>query len=176
MPRTTVIKGTAVSCGRIVTLGIALFLSPGQKQTSIIQSAAFVPNHSLVVRSTASFAPQIQAMTDKTVTLPGGKILVFSNKSCGSCLYLTCPIIEWVQKVKDTRFYSIGKADRIPLIDGELRSYQTFISSMTAILISPPSFGEPGTVYEGTYAVPSYSPYVSICDGYVTHACTNACP
>ncbi|HPS70053.1 MAG TPA: hypothetical protein PLO19_04870 [Candidatus Cryosericum sp.] len=143
--RTTVIKVVAMLSVCAVILGTALFLSSNQKATSIIQSTAFVPKQSLVVGSTARLAAQAQDVRGKTVSMTGRKVLVFSDKSCGSCLYLAFPIIEWVQKFKDTGFYYIEKTDQIPLIDGELRSYQNFhiISDSNSSIFK--SFGEPST-------------------------------
>jgi len=144
-PRTVVTRIVVAVSLCAALLVAVLFLFSGKRPTNILTSTAFVPKQSLVVGSTVSLATQVQDMRGKTVTLAGRKILVFSDKSCGSCLYLTFPIIEWVQKFKDTCFYYIEKTDQIPLIDGELQSYQNFhIISDSNSHISQ-SFGEPST-------------------------------
>ena len=144
-PRTVVTRIVVAVSLCAALLVAVLFLFSGKRPTNILTSTAFVPKQSLVVGSTVSLATQVQDMRCKTVTLAGRKIFVFSDKSCGSCLYLTFPIIEWVQKFKDTCFYYIEKTDQIPLIDGELQSYQNFhIISDSNSHISQ-SFGEPST-------------------------------
>jgi hypothetical protein len=144
--RRTVVSRIAVVVSICVVLSVAvLFLSSGKRSANILKDTAFVPKQSLAVGSTANLVNQAKDMNNKTVDLDGRKILVFSSKACGSCLYLTFPLIEWVQKFKGVSFDYIEKTDQIPLIGGELKSEPNFHVIHDSSCHFFGVFGEPST-------------------------------
>ncbi|MCE5193503.1 MAG: hypothetical protein ABFD13_06630 [Candidatus Cryosericum sp.] len=142
----TVVTRIVVAVPLCAALLVAvLFLFSGKRPTNILTSTAFVPKQSLPVGSVAVIEKQARDINGNSIVLEGRKILIFSNKACGSCTYLTFPLIEWVREFRDVSFCYIEKSDQIPLIYAELKSDPNFhiIADRTSHLYK--TFGEPST-------------------------------
>lgn len=128
-----------------VALAVALILFSSGRSMSTLTSTAFVPKQSLPVGSVPVIEKQTYDINENKFVLEGRKVLIFSNKACGSCTYLTFPLIEWVREFRDVSFCYIEKSDQIPLIYAELKSDPNFhiIADRTGHFYK--TFGEPST-------------------------------
>jgi len=107
--------------------------------------STFIPKQSLPVGSTIIFDREIQDVGKRGVNFDEKKLFIFADNYCGSCIYLTFPLIEWVKEFREIDFYYIEQSDKVPTIYSELMDEDNFYAFVDSDKYFHNMFKEPST-------------------------------
>ncbi len=110
----------------IIIFSYIIFNKRQNENNNIISATIFTPKQSVSVVDFVNLDIQNQDVSKKAVNFKNKKIFIFADNRCGSCLYITFPLVEWVKKFKGIDFYYIELSNQLPIVYLELQQEANF--------------------------------------------------
>lgn len=110
----------------LILINIITLFFVKKNSKNLIDKTIFIPRQSLSVGEIVNIANKIEDFENNEIILEGKKIFIFGNKNCGSCFYITFPLIEWVKTFKDIQFLYIETSNQVPLLYSECKDERNF--------------------------------------------------